>query len=170
MQHADILLTLAEVATAFAGFASIISVFRRRAGGTLRLEALRFRGVLENCLVVLAFSLLPLIVDSYGLREVVSWQISSVALLAVHGSSYIAGLRRLRQVLGPSWIREWPFSVLIAFVVEIIFIFATFLNSFHIIPQFAPALYLTALCCPLVVAGMVFMHFVIFSVGADLDA
>jgi hypothetical protein len=169
MQHEDILLTLAEVATAFAGFASLISVFRKRGESTIRLDAFRFRGVLENCLLVLAFSLLPLIVNSYGLREGVSWQISSIALLTVYGFTYIVSVRRLLQLLGSSWIRDWPVSFSIAFVLGLIFISATFLNVFSLTPQSAPALYLTALCCPLLVAGMLFMHFVLYSVEADLE-
>lgn len=169
MQHTEILLTLAEVATAFAGFASIVAVFRKRGELTLHLDAFRFRGIIENCLVVLAFSLLPLIVDSYGLWEGVSWRISSMALLVVYGSVFIAAARRLRQMLGPSWIRDLPFSLPMTFVIGVTFISVTFLNSLSITPQFAPALYLTALCCPLVVAGLLFMHFVLFSVRADLE-
>jgi hypothetical protein len=169
MRHTDILLTLAEVATAFAGFAALISVFRKRRESTLRQDALRFRGVVEKCLAVLAFSLLPLIVNSYGFREDVSWRTSSAVLLVVWGSIYIAGLRRTRQALGRSWIRDWPFSVVTAFVLLLLFVSVTLLNSFSIAPQFAPALYLTGLCCPLIIAGMLFMHFVLFSVEFDLE-
>jgi hypothetical protein len=169
MEHTDTLLTLAEVATAFAGFAALISVFRKRRESTLRQDAFRFRGVLENCLSVLAFSLLPLVVNSYGFQEDVSWRISSVVLLVIYGAIYIDAFRRLRQLLGSSWLRDWPFSLVTGFVLGILFFSVTLLSSFSITPQLGPALYLTALCCPLVIAGMLFMHFVLFSVEFDLE-
>ena len=129
MQHTETLLTLAEVATAFAGFASIVGVFRKRGELTLPLDAFRFRGIIENCLVVLAFSLLPLIVHSYALREGVSWRISTMALLVVYACAYTMAARRLSQMLRPSWIPDLQFALPMTFVVGITFISVTLLNS-----------------------------------------
>lgn len=54
MPEVDILLTTAEVAVAFAGFASLVTILGRRSAHVdPRITELRFRGMLTNSLLVI---------------------------------------------------------------------------------------------------------------------
>ena len=90
MENEDLLLTIAEVAVAFAGFASIVSVLGRRSSDTPEhINALRMRGMILSSLLAVAFSLLPFLLHGYGLTGGVLWRTSSaVLLLASTGLAY----------------------------------------------------------------------------------
>lgn len=77
MGEADLLLTTAEIAVAFAGFASLISVIGRGSAENPRLAAFQLRFALEVALFVAAFSLIPLLPLKYGLAPVPAWRLSS---------------------------------------------------------------------------------------------
>jgi len=60
VQENDLLLTIAEVAVAFVGFSSLVSLLGRRTSrDDPRLDAIRMRGLIESSLLVVAFSLTP---------------------------------------------------------------------------------------------------------------
>ena len=72
MPEVDILLTTAEVAVAFAGFASLVTILGRGSSQVdPRVIALRFRGMLTNSLLVVAFSMIPLVLFHYDLGETI---------------------------------------------------------------------------------------------------
>lgn len=78
------LLTTAEVAVAFAGFASVVTVFRRReAGGWDPQDAIRFQLMITTSLSVVLFALLPFPIRFFGASEPTVWSASS-SLLAVY--------------------------------------------------------------------------------------
>jgi hypothetical protein len=80
---AAVLLTLAEVSVAFAGFASLIAILGLRTDtGTKAFDLLRYWVMLEFSLAALALSLLPLLLTFLGIAEVVIWRGSS-ALVAL---------------------------------------------------------------------------------------
>ncbi len=58
MSESDVLLTIAEVAVAFAGFASLVGVLGQRSSADdPRVIGLRMRGMLLSSLMVVAFSI-----------------------------------------------------------------------------------------------------------------
>ena len=74
MQQAETFHVLAEVAVAFAGFASIAVLFRRRGDGEWsRRDAVRYRGMLVNSLSACAFALLPSILGAFGTPSTALW-------------------------------------------------------------------------------------------------
>jgi len=78
------LLTTAEVAVAFAGFASVVTVFRRREhAGWAPQDALRFQLMITSSLSVAFFALLPFAVSFFGASELTVWGVSS-GLLALY--------------------------------------------------------------------------------------
>lgn len=90
MTGADPLLTIAEVAVAFAGFASVVTVFRRREDGRWSgADAQRFQLMIGGSLSVVFFALLPFAFDFFGARPTTIWTASS-ALLAVYMSATLA--------------------------------------------------------------------------------
>jgi hypothetical protein len=98
MDPQDLLLTTAELAVAFAGFASLVGVFsQRRTGKIDRDVANPLRVMLDYSLITLFSSLgpfLPMISDT---KETVVWQLSSAL--------WIGGIL-IYTFLNRSWLRE----------------------------------------------------------------
>ena len=86
MEYADILLTTAEIGVTIAGFSTLATMFMVQPGSAVRLDVYRFEGMLINSLLVIAFSLLPLLVNALGLEILDNWRLSSLVLLLVYGS------------------------------------------------------------------------------------
>ena len=81
MTGADALLTTAEVAVAFAGFASVVTVFRRREDGSWEPpDVVRFQLMITASLSVVFFALLPFALEFFGPREPIIWATASVVL------------------------------------------------------------------------------------------
>ena len=82
LDHADTLLTFAEIAVAFAGFSSVVVVFRNRGSGTWAgLDAFRYRSMLSGSLLAAAYAGLPMVVSWLGFPRELVWRVSSAALL-----------------------------------------------------------------------------------------
>jgi len=87
MDGAELLPTLSEIAVAFAGFASLVSILGGRSSGDQLLANLvRLRGMLQAALVVLAFSLAPFLPARFGVSDDLSWRtagaVFALAMLA----------------------------------------------------------------------------------------
>jgi hypothetical protein len=81
--HSDLLLTMAEVAVAFAGFASITVLFRGRSDGKWAIpDVFRYGAMLRGSLCACLFSLLPVVLLRAGVSEYWTWPLTSVGLLA----------------------------------------------------------------------------------------
>ena len=68
--NADLMLTVAEIAVAFAGFAGLVTVIAQRlSGADTSVAAIRLQGMLVLSLLVAAFSFVPQLVAGFGLSE-----------------------------------------------------------------------------------------------------
>ena len=68
MTGAEVLLTTAEIGVAFAGFASVITVFRQRTDGSWsRPDVIRFQLMIGASLFIVLFALLPFSFDFFGM-------------------------------------------------------------------------------------------------------
>jgi len=110
MQQEGTLLTLAEIAIAFAGFSGVVSVLGRRASGSwLPEDRLRLSWLLENSFLAFFGSLLPIGLYSFDRSQGVAWAWASgflaVSLVAVNA---IALVRVHRQGLVVSMAGSWP--------------------------------------------------------------
>jgi len=80
--HTDLLLTMAEVSVAFAGFASITVLFRGRSAGEWTTpDRLRYGAMLRGSLCACLFSLFPVVLVQAGVSESWTWSLTSVCLL-----------------------------------------------------------------------------------------
>jgi len=112
MEWADVLLTIAEVSIAFAGFASIVAVLGRREGGGWPTEDVdRFWVMIEYSLAALFFAMVPFALYHLGIREPVLWELAS-ALIAVFllGYAVMVSRRLIRHRLADA-IRSHVLSV-----------------------------------------------------------
>jgi hypothetical protein len=103
MEHRDTLLTIAEIAVALAGFASIVSVIARRADEKSRVaDSYRLRLMLEVALRNAAFAVLPLPFLQLVPSDPALWRIASgfyVVAALIHGIIRLASQRGV----GPRW-------------------------------------------------------------------
>ncbi len=107
--HTDLLLTMAEVSVAFAGFASITMLFRGRSDGEWKFaDVLRYGAMLRGSLSACFFSLLPVVLSRAGVSETWTWSLTSVALLGYGAamSRTFALLFRLRARVSAEIIRN----------------------------------------------------------------
>lgn len=156
MNESDVLLTLAEVAVAFAGFASLVGILGRGTSkADPRVLSLRMRAMLLTSLLVVGFSLFPVILDWYGWSDRGEWIGSSLALLLTNGVYFYwleKGIRTLgRAGLTPSLFQRRviiPTLLLTLLVVSVLLVVNLFIWS--------PAPYLTALALLLFQSGFAF--------------
>ncbi len=109
MEWADLLLTIAEVSIAFAGFASIVAVLGRRDGGGWPTEDVdRFWVMIEYSLGALFFALIPFALFHLGVREPALWKLAS-ALIAVFllGYAEMVSRRLIRHRLAGTLRSHW---------------------------------------------------------------
>ena len=82
MDNADTLLSLAEIAAAFAGFAALVSVIQRSAGDAEAAhDLLRLRLVISSSVAGVAAALLPVGLAGYGLDADVVWRLAALLFL-----------------------------------------------------------------------------------------
>lgn len=100
MDARDTLALFAQISVAFAGFGGLAGLFAPRlAGDAAALASVRLRAVIEWALVVVAFSLLPLVVADLGADGNGAWRALSGALAAsavahrLWASTKLRGLR-----------------------------------------------------------------------------
>jgi hypothetical protein len=159
MQNGNLFLTIAEVAVAFAGFASIVSVLgERRSDVPNHVNAVRMRGMILSSLLAVAFSLLPFLLYSYGLDGANLWRTSSGILFlptAAFAFSLVRRIRALRPRTGQrSNLRRWFFYLpLVTFAATL---FACALNVLGGWSAKAVAIYLTSVALLLFISGLAF--------------
>lgn len=155
MAESELLLTLAEVAVAFAGFASLVSILGQRSSvdHALVLGA-RMRAMLLSSLLVTAFALLPAVIAWYGPTPRSTWFISSLLFLVVvvaYLTWFTTALRSLSRKVAPNWFQRY----VIIPVLSVLFLGLVSALLINTVVQ-GPALYVTALALLLCQGGFAF--------------
>jgi nitrate reductase NapE component len=166
--ESDVLLAISEVAVAFAGFASLVSILGR--GTSLddpRVLSVRMRAMLLTSLLVVAFSLFPILVFGYGAGLGGVWIGSSLALLAA-SLWYYHWLRSAILALGRAGLTPSRFQrrVIIPTLQLTLIAVATLLTANALVAR--PAMYLTALALLLFQSGFAF-SLIVFSFLPRID-
>jgi hypothetical protein len=101
MQEFDILLTMAEVAIALAGFAGVVTAFQRQSTGHWPPGSrIRFFAMVENSLGAFAFSLIPLAFLVAEVPAGTTWTACSVLLALFIMTRWVLSVRRSGGPLG----------------------------------------------------------------------
>jgi hypothetical protein len=108
MEHMDTLLTIAEIAVAFAGFSSIVVVFRNRdAESWETIDAIRYHVMLAGALMTAVFAGVPFVVSWLAVPTTLVWRVSSAALL-LYLTPLIVGQFRARSLFpSPAGQARW---------------------------------------------------------------
>ena len=171
--EADLLLTVAEVAVAFAGFASLVGILgQRSARDDPRVLGARMRGMVLFSLLAVFFALLPILLARYGLDDVLVWRTSS-ALFAFALASVgvwliwtVSRLIRLGIRRGPLQRRLIPAVLLTAIPGGVVVLLS---NALLVPPDHLAAIYLTALGLDLFLSAFAF-SLILFSFLPRLDS
>lgn len=151
MEQGETLLTIAEIAVALAGFASIVSVIAQRIEeGSRVADSHRLRLMLEVALRNAGFAVLPLPLLPVASSDPLVWRIASglyLAVALVHG-----GIRlKTQRTIGPRWFTHSAQFFLAATSI------ACLANILGLGGAHAFSLYLVSLLFGLSVSGLAFL-------------
>jgi hypothetical protein len=156
MPEAEILLTVAEVAVAFAGFASLVSILGR---GTADADpvvlSLRMRAMLISSLLVVGFSLVPVIFDTYGAPPHQAWTGASLMML-ITSLVYFWWLQQAILTLGRAGLTPTRFQRMIIVPTLLLTLVGVSVLLAANLWFAMPAMYLTALALLLFQSGFAF--------------
>ncbi len=169
LENTDTLLSLAEIAAAFAGFAALVSVIRRKTGrpGEETHDLLRLRLIISSGVVGVAAALIPVGLAGYGLPTGLVWRLSSLTFLVLGYGVVLSFVKSYKPVQGDFPPDRLAVGVATSLeVVEQVSLFVVLLG----IPFGNPAaLYVTALIGNICQAGFIFVRFVASAFGTEKD-
>ena len=160
LENSDTLLSMAEIAAAFAGFAALVSVIRRSSeqAADAAHDLLRLRLVISSSVAGVAAALIPVGIAGYGLDADLTWRLAALIFLVFDNGiivSFIGGYKPVRGTFVPDRLAVTLVSILE--VVEQASLVVVILGL-HV--ENAPALYVTALIANICQAGFIFVRFV----------
>src|SRR5262245_219120 len=157
MSDDDVLIGIAQIAAAFAGFAALAGIVGRRARGSTRHDVERLRTVILVGVMVVATALIPIVVEGYGLDAPTVWRVSSAFALVINWSLAAAvGLFGVRSgLLEADRIYKWA-----GFTIEVPLELALIVNVLGFLSAHAAGFYLTFLYLALIQAVIVFVQLV----------
>lgn len=168
MEEHGILFTLAEVAVAFVGFSSLVSILgRTRSRDDPRLDAIRMRGLIESSLLVVGGSLLPPILSLYPLSPQAVWRGAAFLFFAAGVTLSVLELLRARRLVAELREDDTPFRawVGIPMMGTVLAALAVSAGVASGLLASGAALYVTALGLFLVRAGFAFALVLISLLG-----
>jgi hypothetical protein len=167
LEGSNVLIVIAEVSVAFAGFAGIVVVFRQRhLEEWAPVDVNRFRFMVECSLTTILFALLPFVFHHLGTSQTVTWAACSGLLAAAVAGLFVIAVFRIRRVrsqapgFSVAVTRFLQTGTILAFILLV-------LNAMRIAftAEFGP--YLAALVWTLVASGINFFRLLLFGVGGS---
>ena len=159
MVDSDSLMTIAEIAATFAGFAALVSVLGRRArSGRAIHDLLRLRLVIATSLIVVVASLVPSALARFDMATERIWQVAAgVFLLLIYAevAAFIANYKPVREHFEPDRV-----ALAVTAVLQLLVQAALLTVLFAGLPRLDDALYVAALVATLCTAAFVFMRLV----------
>jgi hypothetical protein len=158
-----LLLGLAEVSIAFAGFSGVVAALGRRVQWT-DVERYRFTNLVTISTGAALFSFLPMVVSLYEIAAALRWSLSGV-LLAVFVVGFLVNRVRVGAKIArtPGQVSVWVSWVFMLSLLIIAVLQAIGLAVHHL----ADALYVTSLLILLMLAAVQFVVFVLRSIASE---
>ena len=169
MQDTDLLLSLAEIAGVFVGFAALISI--RSAAAADPREMTYIRVVVWTGAVVVVAGIAPVVIGRYGIADHEMWVACSVLVLALSWGLWFTNRRTPEHRMD---LATYPRAVVVEFTLLLALVVvpqnaALVLVVLGLFPDLEPALYLTAVALGLILGGMTLLGLV-FSRGRPQTA
>lgn len=159
LENTETLLSLAEVAAAFAGFAALVSVIPRTADRAAAPghDLLRLRLVIASGVGGVAAALIPVGLAGFGMTDLV-WRLSAVAFLIFDNGVIVSFVRAYQPVRGT--FEPDRLAVALVSSLEALEQVTLLLVILGIGPLAPGALYVTALIANICQAGFIFVRFI----------
>ncbi|MDG1462989.1 MAG: hypothetical protein P8R04_05400 [Gammaproteobacteria bacterium] len=155
----SILIGLAQIAAAFAGFAALVSVLRERGQHAEALhDILRLRIVISTSVLVIAAALVPVGLLAFSLDERIIWLVSAILMLMLNYGIIFSFVGSYKPVQGEFEVDR--IAVFVTGLLELVDQTALFLIVLDIFPEYRFPLYLTALIINVSQAAFVFIRYV----------
>ena len=160
LENTDTLLTLAEIAAAFAGFAALVSVIGQRSDRPSDAvhDLLRLRLIIGTSVAGVAAALIPVGLAGYGLTVDLTYRLAALIFLIFDNGIIISFAGAYKPVKG-----TFPadrLAVLLVSLLELAEQISLFIVVLGLKPANASALYVTALIANICQAGFIFVRFV----------
>ncbi len=156
MDETDILLTIAEIGVALAGFASLAAILGRRYKDTDPLvNAIRLRGLLDAGLSAMLLALIGVLMLQIGGSNRWVWQVSGIAGLVFVSTIGTAAFRREKLRRHLPGFRKYMSHIMFSCVVTAFAGFA--IISIGLAGDFGFQIYLGMLCLLLVICCVMFV-------------
>lgn len=160
LENSDTLLSLAEIAAAFAGFAALVSVIQRGSNqpADAAHDLLRLRLVIGGSVAGVAAALIPVGLEAYGLGPGLSWRIAAALFLVFDGgilASFATAYQPVRGTFPPDRL-----AVAVVLLLEVMEQASLAMVLLGFATEAAPALYVTALIANICQTGFIFVRFV----------
>ena len=160
LENTDALLSLAEIAAAFAGFAALVSVIqrKRRDPAETTHDILRLRLIIASSVLGVTGALIPVGLAGYGVSPEMVWRMSSLIFLVLSYGIILSFVRSYKPVRG-----SFPpdrLAVAVTTSIEIWEQGSLFVVLLGIPLGNPAALYVTALIGNICQAGFIFVRFV----------
>jgi hypothetical protein len=170
VQDPDVLLTIAELAVAFAGFASVVVLFQHRDPGRWPADVgIRLRTMIEGSLVTLFSALLPFVLHHLGLVGPPLWTTASLALAFAYPAFGIRVWRRSRGAIASGHLSGSFSSVIGAVTVCVTVALLCNAAGIGFAGDFGP--YLLGVAWSLVFASLMFLRLAAFPIaGAESES
>jgi hypothetical protein len=164
VDHGDILLTLAEVSVAFAGFSGVVAVFGRRDPGTWSFaDRLRFSTLVHSSLSSLLLCIVPFGLLAFNVAEASVWR-SLSALFVLY--AILASFLSIRRLLAISSSERAEFTVIVIPVIFAILATIVALNIYNVAVGATFGPFLVALIFLLVLSSYFFARMLVSAFGA----
>jgi O-antigen/teichoic acid export membrane protein len=160
LENTDALLSLAEIAAAFAGFGALVSVIGRKRAKTGEAihDLLRLRLLIATSVVGVTAALVPVGLAGYGLAPEAVWRLSSLTFLVL-SYAIIAGFVNAYQPVRGNFPPD-RLAVLLVLLLEVAEQVSLGMVVLELNPDNIAALYVTALIANICQAGFIFVRFV----------
>ncbi len=158
MEHHDILRTLAEVATAFAGFTGIVVVLGGRARGNWRTnDTIALLTLLAASLGVVFFGFVPDLALAAHLEPSQAWRLSTFLFATYHLVVILSSLLGRKQALARGEVHRLPRAIVpVTLTGGLSIILAQFLTAAGLASSWLFFFYLLGLLWMLAIATLVF--------------
>ena len=168
MTESDILLTVAELAVAFAGFASLAGILgQRRSSDSVNVNTVRLQAMLESALVVFVFALLPFLPELFGFSETAAFRIAAVGFVTINLIRLVAFARGFSKFREGGIIMKWTVVVVSMQVTSILALLAV---SIDVVGEHTAAAYILALFLILFASGVFFLRLAVGLLASQSDS
>ena len=165
LDESDALLTIAEVAATFAGFAALVTLFgRRRVAASAVHDLLRLRLVIGTSVVTVVAALIPVAMAGYGLSAEIVWRAAAGIFLLLRFfviGSFIASYKTVRGTFPADRL-----AVSVSFVLELFIQAGLIAVILNLAVERHFGLYVSALIGTIAQAAFVFLRLVESTFGS----